>query len=104
MRVLSCRFCASLDSKLQATIEDSRYFVSDSNDKNIGHKRVSSLGARKDLSFLSESNSDDDSNGPFDKFGDAEDIQNFLQETCFDHMNQYVSFIKLLPFVSSNRI
>ena len=82
------RFCASLDSKLQATVEDSKYFVSESNDKNSGHSRVSSLGTKKDLGFLADNKTNDDSKGLFNRFGDAEEIQKFLQETCFDHVNQ----------------
>lgn len=83
------RLCKAVDDKLAATLEDTQYFIMASQQNK--HTRLSkrtSMSRVSDLSFLSGNKTVINDLDPFDRFGDSQHIQSFLQETCFSAFNQ----------------
>ncbi|XP_073244201.1 conserved oligomeric Golgi complex subunit 1-like isoform X2 [Porites lutea] len=88
------RFCKAVDDKLAATLEDTQYFIMASQqNKDTRLSKRTSMSRVSDLSFLSGNKTVINDLEPFDRFGDSQHIQSFLQETCFSAFNHLLQFI-----------
>ena len=86
--LLCCRLCTAIDDKLSATVDDAKNFIMDVPDKNNLEKHVTQV-RNLESSFLGEGKSSTaEAKNPFDRFGDAKEVQSFLQETCFATFSQ----------------